>query len=226
MDRRSAVAGLGLLAASGRALAAKMPESAPPRPRLFTAGPLARNLLANDFYEPEPGLTWPDARLETESGKTIRLTALRGKLLLVVLWAEWCPYCQIELPALSYHCAKSNNDRFEIVPILTGSNNFNRFKDVRAFLDKIGAKAFPTLIDGSSDGDRLVQTVGLNPRKPTEKTGALPTALIIDRDGIIRGKSQGSSQVTLADGKDWTLWATNVGQQFVQTLAKGDWPIV
>ncbi len=52
-------------------------------------------------------------------GETIRLSDLRGKVVLVNFWATWCPYCVTEIPDLE-KVYRANKDRgFTILGIST-----------------------------------------------------------------------------------------------------------
>lgn len=46
----------------------------------------------------KPGERFPDLRLTTPAGKLWKLSAQRGKVVLLHFWGSWCPSCAHELP--------------------------------------------------------------------------------------------------------------------------------
>lgn len=60
----------------------------------------------------KPKKPLPPFELADTSGKTWRLAGLRGKTLLISLWATWCSYCRLELPHLQklYEKVKDRQD--------------------------------------------------------------------------------------------------------------------
>ena len=221
-DRRSVVAGGLAAAAASPALAAqrqakgkaKAPEP-PPLPRLFAEGPLARNSVASDFEIPNPPLVWPkNLRLLGLGRERTTIEAFRGKTLLVSLWAEWCTPCLVEMPGFAELDRRLRSDKFQILPILTNSQFFNRPEDAVPVMEKLNAKTLPLWMDPA---DRLVSALA---RSPKSRSGALPCNLIIDPAGAIRGRQIGSGQVEV-DGKDYSIYATTIALQFCEALAKG-----
>jgi peroxiredoxin len=42
----------------------------------------------------------PDFDVRTDTGRRIRLTDYRGKILLLTFWATWCPHCRRQIAAM------------------------------------------------------------------------------------------------------------------------------
>jgi hypothetical protein len=228
VDRRAVLGGLAASVAAGPAWAAKKPPPPPPPPEapLFTSGPLTRNAIASQFTVPREPLTWDKhTRLLDPTGKKTSMDAYRGKLLLVSLWAEWCTPCLIELPGIAYHRKRASTEKFELLPICTGSNVFSRPAQIDPALKKIKVEGLNSLLDVSGEDYRLIDTVCKDPSQP-KVAGVVPCMLVVDPEGRIRGHLVGGPQVEIQAGegvgKIANAWATTVGQQFVDFLGKGE----
>ncbi len=49
---------------------------------------------------PREGFLAPDFTLDTLDGSKVTLSELRGKIVVINIWATWCPPCRAETPAL------------------------------------------------------------------------------------------------------------------------------
>jgi thiol-disulfide isomerase/thioredoxin len=108
-------------------------------------------------------------------GRTVDVAADRGKVRVVAFWATWCEPCRDELPAL---------DRLqrELGPrgLAVYAVSFDEDRaQIPAFLAQVPV-GFPVLWD--KGGDRHAEAFQVD---------RLPTALIVDRAGLVRFVHQG-----------------------------------
>ncbi len=59
----------------------------------------------------------PNFSLKDGSGKTVELTKLRGKAVVVNFWATWCPPCKAEIPGFVSVYKKFKDKGLEIVGV-------------------------------------------------------------------------------------------------------------
>jgi len=120
---------------------------------------------------PRVGFAAPDFTLDLLGGVQVTLSELRGKAVVVNLWATWCPPCRAEMPALQRIYAANGSRGLEILAVNT------TFQDseggAAAFVDEFGL-TFPVALDRDGEASRAYQL------------RALPTTFFIDRSGVIR----------------------------------------
>lgn len=112
----------------------------------------------------------PDFRLMSLKGETVRLSSLKGKIVILDFWAVWQGRCKADLPRMEalYRFFK---DR-ELVVI--GVNEDEGFMEVVARFAEVFKLTFPILLDPK-------RTVGAKYR-----VTAIPTVVLIDAEGVIR----------------------------------------
>jgi len=67
---------------------------------------------------PAPDQPMPDLTVRTIHGKgSIRLASLKGKVVLLDLWASWCPPCREELPLLDDLAQRLRGEEIEIIAV-------------------------------------------------------------------------------------------------------------
>jgi len=120
---------------------------------------------------PQIGFAAPDFTLDTLDGQAIALSDLRGQVVLINLWASWCPPCRAEMPALDAVYRKYREAGFVVLAVNTTFQDSEA--DARAFAQNLGL-TFPILLDRDGATSRRYQMQ------------ALPTTFFVGRDGTIR----------------------------------------
>jgi cytochrome c biogenesis protein CcmG, thiol:disulfide interchange protein DsbE len=118
---------------------------------------------------PLPGHPAPDFALDTPDGRRLALSELRGQVVLVNVWATWCPPCRAEMPAIQAAYEQYRDQGFAVLAV----NMREQPEDVRAFMAERGL-TFETPLD--SDG--LVSAA--------YQARVVPSSYFIDRRGVIR----------------------------------------
>ncbi len=125
--------------------------------------------LADAGPAPRTGFLAPDFTLETLDGKTMTLSNLRGQVVVINLWATWCPPCRAEMPALE----RVWNDYRDQGLVILAVNQRESAARVGAFVEELGL-TFPVLLDPNG-------TVGAR-----YQLRAYPTTFFVGRDGVIQ----------------------------------------
>jgi len=120
---------------------------------------------------PRVGFAAPDFTLDLLGGGQVTLSELRGKAVVLNLWASWCPPCRAEMPTLQRVYEANRVRGLEILAVNT------------------------TFQDTEADATEFVRALGLTFPVAMDRTGevsrsyllrALPTTFFIDRQGVIR----------------------------------------
>lgn len=131
--------------------------------------------------EQTPGQA-PDFTVATEQGEEIRLSALRGKVVVLDFWGTWCPPCIEAVPELAALQRDYSGRSFALLSLSSDSNE----PFWREFIRDKGMLAWPQVLDR---GDRLQRLYGVR---------AFPTYIVVDGEGIIRYRAAGSKNNTRA----------------------------
>lgn len=119
---------------------------------------------------PRQGFMAPDFSLTDATGKTIRLSDLRGRPVLVNVWASWCTPCRAEMPAMQRLYQEYQQRGLEILAVNSTSQD-NR-DNAQSFADQLGL-TFPILYDDLGDVAKLYQVQ------------SLPSSFFIDAAGKV-----------------------------------------
>lgn len=118
---------------------------------------------------PAIGVAAPDFASKSNSGRNVRLSELRGQVVLINFWASWCSPCRQELPLLNKIYVQYRAAGFMLLAVNVDDNR----KDAEAMLKRLDLR-FPTLFDGNKNVAKLY---GVD---------TMPATLVIDRDGRVR----------------------------------------
>lgn len=93
------------------------------------------------------GADLPPITVQDASGKTLALASLKGKPVLINLWATWCAPCVVELPTLN---AIANRADLNLA-VVTISQDMANTEKVQPFLDQRGLAQLPAWLDTKGD---------------------------------------------------------------------------
>lgn len=150
----AALTGMGLLVLGVRLLSS-------PSSRVSTPDHAA---IPEEVYYSQPSLELADL-----AGRAVSLEQYRGRVLLINLWASWCPPCAAELPTLQKFYEQHAADGF----VTIGINDGESLGTVASFVAERELK-FPIWLDPGFEAERAFGTI------------SLPSSYLIDRHGMIR----------------------------------------
>lgn len=145
----------------------------------FAAGPPKFAGLAGDFSPIEPPLQSPEAPFEDSMGQPMTLESFHGKVVLLNIWATWCPPCVAEMPALDRLEAELGGDGFAVVAVSTDAQGI---KKSAPFYRRAGITHLALYND----------TRGALPQ--ALKANGLPISVLVDREGRVIGRMDGPAQ--------------------------------
>lgn len=126
---------------------------------------------------PEKGAMAPDFTLKIVDGegKTMQLSSLQGKAVLVNFWATWCEPCKIEMPWLVELQKKYGPEGLQVIGVAVDDSGE---KAISNFAHKMGVN-YPVLQGTEKVADMYGGVEGL------------PTSFFIDRSGKVSDKILG-----------------------------------
>ena len=118
---------------------------------------------------PVQGALAPDFKLATLDGGKLQLSELRGRPVMINLWATWCGPCRIEMSHI-----QDRFERFEKQGFVVLAVDFDEPLGVVAdFRDELGL-TFPILLDPGATVQNLY------------RNRSYPSSFFIDESGVIR----------------------------------------
>lgn len=111
----------------------------------------------------------PDFTLKSNGGENLKLSELRGQVVLINFWASWCGPCRKEMPLLDQLYQQYKPLGFTVL----GVNVEEDPSQARSLLSKVPV-SFPVVFDGTNSVSKMYNVV------------AMPTTVIVDRNGNVR----------------------------------------
>jgi cytochrome c biogenesis protein CcmG/thiol:disulfide interchange protein DsbE len=122
----------------------------------------------------EPGQTPPEFVLPDLSGNDVTLADYRGSVVVLDLWATWCPPCRQEIPFLMSLYEEYKDQGLVVVGI---------------GLDQGGAAALAPFVEANEVTYPIL--VGNQEISLRYRVSSIPMTLMIDRDGLVASKHVG-----------------------------------
>ena len=119
-----------------------------------------------------------DFELKDLDGNNIKLSSIKGKVVLLNFWATWCPPCRAEMPSMQKLYDKFKDKGLELLAV----NLQEDLQVVKDFADNSGF-TFPILLDSNGEVGGIYGA------------RSIPTTYIIDKKGNVIAGAVG--------GKDW-----------------------
>ncbi|WP_328814581.1 TlpA family protein disulfide reductase [Nonomuraea cypriaca] len=144
----------------------------------FVAGDGKMEVFAAGEREPAPAIQGP-----TLEGDTASLAAHKGKVVVLNFWASWCGPCRAEAPVLKEVAAKTKDGGVAFL----GVDFKDRQADALAF-ERTEQTGYPSIFD--QPGKVALAFQGTVP------PAAIPSTLIIDKQGRVAGRALGAVKYT------------------------------
>ena len=140
------------------------------------------------FPDPSSRVSVSGFRFETQQG-TRGIGDFSGSVVVVDVWASWCPPCVEGIPHLVALAEKYQAAPFEILGLSVDSGGW---EDLKPFLEKHPEINYTVAVPNPRPAFQLETLVDLD---PLGKVAVLPTFFVIDPNGRLAGKFVGADSL-------------------------------
>ena len=132
----------------------------------------------------------PEFARKDLAGKSVDLKNFRGKVVLLNFWATWCAPCQLEMPAFAAWQRQYGPDGLQVIGISMDDDA----TPVVGLVAKLKLN-YPVLMGDANLGRQYGGVLGL------------PLTYLIDRDGLVRARFQGETDLKTMEKRLQTILA-------------------
>lgn len=160
-------------------------------------------LVRDRFLPVEVGTAAPEFHATDMEGNPVQLADLRGEVVLLNIWATWCPPCRDEMPSMQRLHEEYGPRGLHIVAVSidAAAGRVDAAGrpggDVGAFAEEMGI-TFPLWLDPEGGIQRTYRTTGV------------PESFVIDRNGDIVKKVIGATE-----------WDSDANRDLIERLLEG-----
>jgi len=112
-----------------------------------------------------------DLKYTAVDGKTVDLSKMRGKVVLIDFWATWCPPCRGEVPNVVAAYKKYHDQGFEIMGV-----SLDQDKDALVSFTKENGMVWPQYFDGKGWDNEISKEFGID---------SIPAMWLVGKDGKV-----------------------------------------
>ncbi len=128
----------------------------------------------------EPPLL-PELAFNDAAGRPLTLQAWRGKVVLLNIWATWCPPCLKEMPSLDRLQDKLGGKDFEVLALSIDTGT-NALASIQSFYSRVGIRHLQIYHDPAGKAGFSLAVAGV------------PTTLLVNREGRELGRMSGVAE--------------------------------
>jgi len=139
------------------------------RTGFFTASLIALLTITSFAGIDQENKNAPDFTLKSSGGPNVKLSELRGRVVLVNFWATWCTPCKNELPYFNTLYQRYRNVGLEILGV-----NIDKVPSHASQMGAALGLSFPVLLDPSGKTSDLY------------RIRSMPTTFVVAKDGTLR----------------------------------------
>lgn len=152
--------------------------------------------ISGDFSPIDPPEQIAALKFQDKMGQPVSLDDFKGKVVVLNLWATWCPPCVAEMPALDQLQADLGGKDFAVVAVSTDQQGI---KKSAPFYRRAGIKNLALYNDTRGKLEDILQARGL------------PLTVVIDREGRLVGRIEGAAQ-----------WDSTAAKALIEHYIKGN----